>query len=158
MSIKLAGFLALAVIAGLCAGSVLTFAVMQWTHRISNVASLKVVGVGVFKDVNFTVTVTQIDWGIVEAGESKNFSAYIKNESNVPITLSMHTEDWNPGNASAFIGVTWDYDERPVSVEGFVPITFTLRVDPAVSGISSFDFTIVIVGSSVSGIAESTVT
>jgi hypothetical protein len=147
MSSKLAGFLALAVIAGLCAGSVLTFAVMQWTHRISNVASLKVVGVGVFKDVNFTVTVTQIDWGIVEAGENKNFSGYVKNESNVPITLSMYTEEWSPPNASGVISVTWDYGGGVIPTGGFVPVTFTLRVDPAVSTITSFSFTIVIVGS-----------
>lgn len=147
MENRIVAALVVAVVLGLCVGSILTFALMQWTRRISNIAVLKTLGVGVFKDVNFTVSVTQIDWGIVEAGESKNFSAYIKNESNVPLTLVIHTEDWNPANASQFIGLAWDYDGHLISVDGFVPATFTLHVDSSVSGITSFSFTILIVGS-----------
>jgi len=135
------------ILGGLIAGSVFTFAVMQWTHRISNVAILKVLGVGVFKDVNFTVTVTQIDWGILEPGESKYFAAYVRNEGNVPIVLAMRTEEWNPPNALASINVTWDCEGVQLPVDGFVPATFTLHVDPGASGIRSFSFTIVIIGS-----------
>jgi len=120
---------------------------MQWTRRIPSSATVKAVGVGVYKDVNFTVSVTQIDWGIVEPGESKNFSAYIVNQSNVPITLSMTTEDWNPVNSSDFIALTWDYSGSEVAVDGYVFVTFVLTVDHAVSGIDAFSFTMVIVGS-----------
>jgi len=135
------------IIGGLVAGSVLTFALMQWTHRISNVAILKVLGVGVFKDVNFTVTVTQIDWGMLEPGESKYFEAYVRNEGNVPIVLAMRTEEWNPLDASALINVAWGCEGVQLPVDGFVPATFTLHVDPGASGIRSFSFTIVIIGS-----------
>lgn len=147
MENKIVAVVVVAVILGLCVGSVLTFALMQWTHRISNIAYLKVVGVGVFKDVNFTASVTQIDWGVVGAGESKNFSAYIKNESNVPITLSMYSESWSPVEASGFITTTWDCGGSLIPVDGFIPVTFTLHVDPAVSGITSFSFTVVVIGS-----------
>lgn len=123
-----------------------TFAVMQWTRRIPSSAALKVLGIGVYKDVNFTVSVTEINWGIVEPGENKSFSAYILNESNVPVTLTMHTEDWTPGNASSFISLLWDYDGSEIPVDGSIPVTFVLTLDPATSGIDTFSFTIVIVG------------
>jgi len=128
-------------------GSFSTVAVMQWTRRIPSSATVKAVGVGVYKDVNFTVSVTQIDWGIVEPGESKNFSAYIVNKSNVPITLSMATENWNPLNSSDFIALTWNYDGSEIAVDGHVFVTFVLTVDHAISGIDAFSFTVVIVGS-----------
>jgi len=128
-------------------GSFTTIAVMQWTQRIPSSATVKAVGVGIYKDINFTVSVTQINWGIVEAGESKNFSAYIVNRSNVPITLSMTTENWNPMNASNFIILTWNYDGTQITVDGYVFVSFVLTVDQAISGIDAFSFTIVVVGS-----------
>lgn len=147
MEQKYVGILALAAVLALLAGSAITFAVMHWTRRIPSSASLKVVGVGIYKDVNFTVSVTEIYWGVVEPGEDKSFSAYIKNESNVPITLTIWTEDWSPATASSFISLSWDYNGSKIPVDGSIPVTFVLNVDPATSGIESFSFTIVIVGS-----------
>jgi len=147
MEQKYLGILALAVVLALLAGSALTFAVMQWTRHIPSLATLKVVGVGVYKDVNFTVSVTEIDWGVVEPGENKSFSVYIKNESNVPITLTMQTEDWSPATASSFINFSWDYNGSEIPVDGSIPVTFVLNVDPATAGFDAFSFTIVIVGS-----------
>ena len=120
---------------------------MQWTQRIPSSATVKAVGVGIYKDINFTVSVTRIDWGIVEVGESKNFSAYIVNRSNVPITLSMTTENWTPVNASNFITLTWNYGGTEIAVDGYVFVTFVLSVDQAISGIDAFSFTIVVAGS-----------
>lgn len=137
----------LAVVVGLFVGAAVTYAVMQWTRKIPTVATLKLMGVGVYKDVNFTVPVSKIDWGILEPGEQKNFSAYIKNESNVPITLTMHTEDWSPLNASSFITLSWNYNGSKIPVDEYIPVTFILNVDPATTSIDSFSFTIVIVGS-----------
>ena len=128
-------------------GSFTTIAVMQWTQRIPSSATVKAVGVGIYKDINFTVSVTQIDWGIVEAGESKNFSAYIVNRSNVPITLTMATENWNPTNASNFITLTWNYTGTQIAVDGYVLVTFVLSVNQTISGIDAFSFTIVVTGS-----------
>jgi len=139
-------FLIIALAVAFLLGSVSTFAVMEWSQRVHNVARVKVVGVGIYKDINFTVSVTEIDWGIIEPGESKNFSAYIVNESNVPLTLTIRTENWNPLNASSFMTLTWDYNGTQIGVGGSVPVTLTLQVAQTVSGIESFSFDIVIVG------------
>lgn len=137
----------LAAVLGLCLGIVSTVAVMQWARRIPSSATLKLVGVSVYKDSDLTVPVTSINWGIVEPSGQKNFSAYIKNKSNVPITLSLFMEDWTPANASSFIILTWNYDGSEIPVDGSIPITFVLDVSATISGIDAFTFTIVIVGS-----------
>lgn len=116
-------------------------------QRIGNQAAIKAVGVGVYQDPVLTVPLTEINWGILEPGEEKNHTAYIKNESNVPITLVLSTDNWSPANASNFITLTWDYDEQPLGVDEFVKVIFTLAVDPAISGIVDFSFDIVIAGS-----------
>ena len=129
------------------ASTLVAMAAMQWTWRVSNVASVKAVGVGVYADPGFTVPLTSIDWGILEPGSSKNFSAYIVNRSNVPVVLSLATENWNPINASAFITLTWNYAGVQIPVGGSIYVVFVLHVDSAISGITAFSFTILIVGS-----------
>jgi len=146
MEQKFLRIVALAVVVGLFVGSAVTYAVMQWTWRISSRATLKLMGVGVYKDVNCTIPVLEIDWGIVEPDESKNFSAYIKNESNVPINLTMWTENWDPVNASSFITCSWNHSASEIPVDASIPATFVLNVDPATVGIDTFSFIIVIVG------------
>ena len=120
--------------------------IMERSRRISNRAAIKAVGVGVYQDLELTVPLTEIDWGILEPGQEKNQSGYIRNESNVPVTLFLTTENWSPLNTSSFVALTWDYDGQLLEVDGFVEVTFTLAVDPAISGIKAFSFDIVIVG------------
>src|SRR5690606_11242755 len=90
-------------------GSAVTFAVMQRSYSISNVAQVKAVGVEIYVDPELTVRLTEINWGSVEPGESKTFTAYLRNSGNSPITLSLTTENWAPANASSVIQVFWDY-------------------------------------------------
>ena len=121
-------------------------AIIESSRRISNQAAIKAVGVGVYKDPSLTVPLTEINWGILEPGEEKNHTAYIRNESNVPVTLFLTAENWSPLNASSFVALTWDYDGQLLEVDGFVEVTFALAVGPAISGIDAFSFDIVIVG------------
>ena len=129
------------------AAGVLVGAIMERSRRIENQAAVKAVGVGMYQDPALTVPLTEINWGVLEPGEEKNYTAYIENDSNVPITLVLTTDNWSAGNASNFIALTWDYDGQLLGVDGFVEVTFTLAVDPAISGIDAFSFDIVIVGS-----------
>ena len=120
---------------------------MQWRREIPCKATVKAFGVDLYEDINFTVPVTEIDWGLVEPGQTKNFSAYIVSKSNVPVTLTMTTENWNPTNASDFITLTWSHEAAEIAVDGYVFATFLLIVDEAISGITTFTFTIIIIGS-----------
>ena len=136
----------IAIAVSFAAGFFVNGIITERSRRIGNRAAIKAVGVEVYQDPELTVALTEIDWGVLEPGEEKNCTAYIKNESNVPVTLVLTTENWSPLNASSFVALTWDYDGQLLEVDGSVEVTFTLAVDPAISGIEAFSFDIVIVG------------
>jgi hypothetical protein len=102
------GIVALALIVGLLVGCFVTYGIMQYSMQISNTATLKLVDIGVFTNINFTTPVTSISWGMLQPGQVENYSAYLLSESNVPITLSMYTANWNPSNASNYLTLTWN--------------------------------------------------
>jgi len=122
-------------------------ALFQANVQIRSVAAIKTVGVAAYWDPAFTVPVVNVDWGIIEPGDTKNASCYIVNTSNVPVILTLTTDNWMPMNASNFIRLTWNYDEQPIPVSGYTPITFSLHVDAATTGIAAFSFDITITGS-----------
>jgi hypothetical protein len=144
---KLGAIAALCIIAGLLVGSIGTYAALQWTYKITATVTIKSVGVNVYSDHACTVPLVTIDWGMMEPGQSKSHPAYIKNESNVPVTMSMYADNWNPPNAKDFMAVTWSYDGREIPVDGSLPVDFTLSIDASISGILNFSFEIWVVGS-----------
>jgi len=137
----------IALAAAFLLGSASTLAIQQYTQRIANKAAVKVVGVGIYKDLNFTVSVTEIDWGILEPGENRNVSAYILNESNVPLNLSMTTLDWQPVNASDYMTLSWNQEATVLQVGGYVDATFTLTLSDATPAFRNFSFVIIVIGS-----------
>jgi hypothetical protein len=132
---------------GLLVGSVATYAALQWNYKITATVTIKSLGVTVYADPACTVPLEMIDWGMMEPGQTKNHSAYIKNESNVPVTMSMYVDNWNPANAKDFMTLMWTYDGSQIAVDGINPVDFTLRIDPSISGIRNFSFEIWVVGS-----------
>ena len=113
---------------------------------ISNVGTVKTVNVGAYKDFGCMVPLTAIDWGFVEPGSVVTRTAYIRNEANVPVVLSLATQDWSPLNASNFIELTWDYEGGEIAVDGVVQVVFSLTTSAEISGVETFSFNIVIVG------------
>ena len=120
---------------------------LVYFRRISSVGIIKTVGCDVFSDSALTQRVTSIDWGIVEPGSQNNKSVYIKNTSNVPAKLTLGTENWNPSVASDYITLYWNYDNRTLSVGEAIPVAFTLAVASNISGVTNFNFDIVIIAS-----------
>jgi hypothetical protein len=144
---KLGAIVASCVLAGLLVGSFATYAALQWTYRITATVTIKSLGVTVYSDPECTVPLVTIDWGMMEPGQTKNQPAYIKNESNVPVTMSMYVDNWNPINAKDFMTLGWSYDGSQISVDSSLPVDFTLSIDASISGIRNFSFEIWVVGS-----------
>jgi len=134
----------LAFIAGLLIGAVVAPLLNQ--RRISNVGIVRVIGVEIYRDANLTKTLDSIDWGTMAPGENKSFAAWTKNTGNDIQKIVMWTEAWNPSNASNWIILTWNYGGSWIPVNASLPIVFTLSVNPAISGITSFSFEIWIKG------------
>jgi hypothetical protein len=137
----------LAFLIGVVATLFVVSALFSATVKIGSVAAIKTVGVAVYWDPALTQSVTSVSWGIVEPGEVKNVSCYIKNTSNVPIILTLTTNNYTPANVEQYVSLTWNYDEQWIPVGTYVPITFSLHVDQATTGITAFSFDITIIGS-----------
>lgn len=114
---------------------------------VSNVGSVKAIGVGVYWDENCTSEVSFIDWGMLEPGSGENVTVYIRNEGNSVASLSMDTSNWIPSNASDYITLSWDYGGVSISPGEVVQVTFTLSVSASIEGVTSFSFDIVVMGS-----------
>jgi hypothetical protein len=116
------------------------------TRTISNVGSLKAIGVGVYWDSSCTSAVSSIDWGALEPGVTKNFTIYVRNEGNVQVRLSMTISNWNPSSASSYIELTWNRENHVLTAGSVVSAVLTLSVSSSISGITSFSFDIIIAG------------
>lgn len=116
-------------------------------RRISSTGVIKTVGCEVYWDNALTEKVTSIDWGMLEPGQTKNVSVYIKNTSNVKANLTLGTENWNPSAASDYINLFWNYNNQTLGVGEVILVKFTLEVSPSIIGITDFNFDILIIAS-----------
>jgi archaellum component FlaG (FlaF/FlaG flagellin family) len=116
------------------------------TRTISNSGSVTAVGVGVYSDSTCTTVLSAISWGTVNPGGVENYTMYVKNTGNVPVTLSMAVSNWNPSTASNYITLTWNKDKYLLPSGQVVQAVLTLSVSSSVSGVTSFGFNITITG------------
>ena len=133
----------------LLAGSMclVSYAVSNYLRIIASTGTVKAVNVGVYWNLNCTETVTTIDWGMLEPGESKNVTIYLKNEGNTPINLSLDTSNWNPASASSFLTVTWNQEGTSLAPGAVATAVITLTVSESITGIDNFTFLTILEGS-----------
>ena len=123
------------------------YALLQGSTLVPSRGRVKAIGVEVFWDAACTSPVSQIDWGELEPGQSKDTPVYIKNTGNAAMTLSMYTSDYLPSEAGAYIGVTWSYvDGTVIGKNQVLPVTMTIHVDAGIAGIDVFNFVITVEG------------
>jgi hypothetical protein len=132
----------------LCAVFV-AFALQPFMRQIPSTGTIVALGVNVFSDAACTQNVTIVNWGVLSPGSITNYPVYIKSTSNVPITLTLSTDSWNPASAPTYIALTWTYSAGVViQPNASLPVSLTLTVSSNVTGFSSFSFNIDITGSS----------
>jgi len=119
-------------------------AAVYYSITVQSRGKIKGIGVGIYANAEASIVVSEIDWGILEPGDSANVTVYIKNEGNVVANLTMKTEAWTPAQAEESIQLTWDYDGTELGVSDIRCVTFTLSVDPSIRGINDFSFDIIV--------------
>lgn len=119
-------------------------ALLTFRTKIPSVGKIKAIGIMVYQDAECTAPLTLIEWGDVEPGNQINHSLYARNEGNMPVLLSLSTENWNPPSASLYLTLSWDYDNTLIIPSDIRMIILTLHVASDVSGIDTFNFDIVI--------------
>jgi len=101
----------------------------------------------VWKDPAKSAALTEIDWGELEPGSSKNVTAYVEDAGTVPCVLSLATENWSSEQAATYIALVWDAEGAELQPGEMRQVVFTLCVAREISGVSAFSFDVVIWGS-----------
>ena len=107
---------------------------------------IQTAGVTAYTDASCTTIVTVVPWGSLAPGSSGTNIIYLKNEGTTSLTLSLNTTNWNPINAPNYITLNWNYNGQTIAPDQVIQITLTLSVSQNISGISSFNFEIIIDG------------
>jgi hypothetical protein len=110
------------------------------SRQITHIGKIEAVGVGVYWDSTCTQNCTSIDWGLIAPGSSATRTIFVRNEGNVPGTLSLTTQDWNPPSVANFLSLSWNFS-GVIQPQQVVPIKLTLTVSAGISGITDFSFT-----------------
>ena len=127
------------------------FPAAQTSQTLSNTGSIQIqttVGISVYSDSQCNDPKSSIFWGTLEPGSTQNVICYIKNEGNVPTTISLQTSNWNPSTAPNYIVLNWNYNDQIIDPNEVIQVTFTLAVLENIQGITNFGFDITIVGTS----------
>ena len=124
----------------------LSWAIYESIPQIYNYGTVRVIGVEVYADANLTQILNWIEWGVLDPGQNKSYSAWVQNIGNDAQKLVTWTESWNPVNASDWISLSWDYGGSWVPVNGSIPVVFTLHIDPNIEGVTTFSFDIWVKG------------
>jgi hypothetical protein len=119
----------------------------QTSSTISSVGTFKAIGIGVYWDDALTSRLDTINWGALRPGTQKSFTIYIRNEGNMPLTLSISTSNWNPVAVSNYLTLTWSYSSQVINAATTAAVTLTLVVSESITGMYSFGFDITAVGS-----------
>lgn len=107
---------------------------------------LTTANIGVYGESNCTAPLTKINWGTVDPNRTYNYHAFIRNEDNTTIGLSMLTSNWKPQIAKRYITLTWNVSScftlEPAHV---AMIIFYLHLGD-IKATGDFSFTINIIG------------
>jgi hypothetical protein len=105
--------------------------------------------IGVYSDAHCTQSVSSINWGTIQLGETQEFDVYVRNEGNETQYLSVATLDWQPENAYLSLNFSWSCQNTTMAVGQVVKVIQTLHVpSDFAGGFSSFSFNIVFQGES----------
>lgn len=102
--------------------------------------------IGVYLDITGLEEILEIRWGELKPGGMRTLIVYVKNKGNSAFTASLSTVDWNPPEAGDFITLDWDFGSSPLKTGRIRTTRLTLRVDLDITGVTNFNFTIIITG------------
>lgn len=126
----------------------LAYSALQISMATPSHGTVKTINLKAFQDPECTIPLNVIEWGMLEPGDSYTFECYLLNDGSAPSTLTMHTENWNPTEASNYLTLTWDAENKTLQPKSPLMATFSLNVNPDIQGIEEFSFDIIITATS----------
>lgn len=102
--------IAVAVTVGIAVGILVAVQVA----KIPATGRIVTLGVNVWTDATKTEKVASVDWGDISPNETKMFFCCIENTANVPTTLSIKTDNFNPALAEQYLIISWNIPQGTV--------------------------------------------
>jgi hypothetical protein len=130
--------------------TVVSLSYIFYSYTIPSTGTIKAIGVQVFSGSDLTNPLESIDWGFVDPGSTHTRSAWVLNNGNFELTLSMIKSDWLPTETPTYITLTWDAEGKKLLAGNNVQVILTLTVSSAPTIIRAFSFTATIVGTATS--------
>lgn len=119
---------------------------------VSSTGRIKAVGCGLWGDVNRTVSLQMVDWGVLSPGDVAAVTFWIQNTGNINGTLSFNVSDWQfktvapnttvASNGSSYFVFSWNYTGYVVKPFETIPVQMQLAVSPQIVNIDQFNCTI----------------
>jgi hypothetical protein len=121
---------------------------LSFNPSIPSASAVETAGnIGVYSDRRCTQNVYSISWGTLTPGQTKQVTAYVRNEGNETLIPYLTTQNWQPQNASLWLNFAWTCQNTTIEVGQAVKVTQTLYVPSNLpAGFSSFSFEILFQG------------
>lgn len=120
-------------------------AVAQFSLRsVTSYEMVRVVGVSLYWDSACTSDVVSIDWGTMTLGGSVDRCVYVRNDGTATGTLSIGYGSFAPAAAASYLTLAWNCSGYVLSRNGVTCAKLTLFVQPNITGVQDFSFTILV--------------
>jgi hypothetical protein len=104
------------------------------------------VNLGIYSDSTCKHAITTITFSNINPGGTVKQTIYIKNTGNVPETLTMTTNNWNPSNANIYLTYTWNRQNTILNAGATIQATLTLTTAANTASLTNFSFDVTLTG------------
>jgi len=125
------------------------YGLLATTISFGTTGIIKSPNIEIYCERECMIEVSSIDWGLLEAGDSVSRTLYINNTGNIELSLHLSIEDWTPTEAESYIYISWNCAGKPIQPSEIMAATLTLTTLENVNNVTSFGFSIRIIGTEV---------
>lgn len=108
--------------------------------------TINAVNLGVFTDSSCSTPVTVLNVGALNPGGTATQTVWVKNTGNIPETLTMTVNNWNPSNATSSLTLTWNRPNYVLNAGAIVQATITLTAATNTGSLTTFSCDVTLTG------------
>jgi hypothetical protein len=123
-----------------------TAAVISTNQIVPLNGTITAVNLGVYSDSACTQTATALTVGTLNPGGTATQTIYIKNTGNVPETLTMTTNNWNPTNATSSLNLTWNQQNTILNAGQAIQAILTITAASNTGSLTTFSCNVIFTG------------
>ena len=127
--------------------TVTTLAVLSSNQNVRLNGTISAVNLGVYTDSSCTQNATALNVGTLTPGSTTTQTVYVKNIGNVPETLTMTVNNWNPANAGSYLTLTWNRQNTVLNAGQSIQATLTLTAASNTGSLAAFNCDVTFTGS-----------